>query len=152
MPKPKGRGGKNRKKARAGDAEGRRRELIFADDCQCYAFVTGAKGDGRFDIYCGDDRQRTGTVRGKLWKRSWIRQSDVVLASLRDFQEDRADIIHQYSREEARQLIEKGQICDTIKKYFETSCVVCTYEDLQGEGDDDMIVFENGDDMDISRI
>lgn len=149
MPKPKGRGGKNRKKAKSSGTDGGRRELIFAEDSQCYAFIIGTKGDGRFQLYCGDGRERIGIVRGKLWKRSWVRLSDIVLVSLRDYQDDKADIIHQYHSDEVLRLISMGEVNSSLTKHYNA----CEYEAaVPAGGDECLIVFENGDDIDLTRV
>jgi initiation factor 1A len=35
-------------------------------------------------------------IRGLLQHRSWIFKNDFILVSLRDFQDDKADVIHKY--------------------------------------------------------
>lgn len=139
MPKPKGRGGKNRKKARTVDNG--RRELLYPDDFQTYACVLKNHGDGRFHMACEDERERTGIVRGKMWKRNWVRISDIVLVCLRDYQDDKADIVHHYDDGEVRKLMSEGRI-DHIKKYRNTS----EYDATPAE-DDDCIAFEETDDF-----
>jgi translation initiation factor 1A len=44
-------------------------------------------------------------IRGLLQHRSWIFKNDIVLVSLRDFQDDKADVIHKYCNK-----------CDLFKK------------------------------------
>jgi len=61
-------------------------------------------GDGRASLQCYDGITRTGLIRGTMRRRVWINAGDIVLIGLREFQEDKADIIHKYSTDEARQL------------------------------------------------
>ena len=43
-------------------------------------------------------------------KRVWINMNDIVLISLRDFQENKADIIYKYMPDEAKRLKMYGEI------------------------------------------
>ena len=48
-------------------------------------------------------------------RRVWINAGDIVLIGLRDFEEDKADIIHKYTTDEARQLQAFGELPATAK-------------------------------------
>jgi translation initiation factor 1A len=104
MPKTKGKGGKNVKKGKKGNGEAERRDLLFKEDGQEYAQVLRMLGDGRLALQCYDDVPRTGLIRGTMRRRVWINVGDIVLIGLREFQEDKADVIHKYTSEEARSL------------------------------------------------
>lgn len=43
-------------------------------------------------------------------KQIWIVPGDIILLSLRDFQDDRADVIHKYTADEARNLKTYGEL------------------------------------------
>jgi translation initiation factor 1A len=45
----------------------------------------------------------------------WINQGDIILLSLRDFQDDKADVIQKYSPDEARELKKYGQLPESAK-------------------------------------
>jgi len=88
-----------------------KRELLLAEDGQQYARVMRRLGDGRFEVQClGDGQPRLAHVRGKLWKRVWVSPQDVVLLSMRSYQDQKADILHKYTDEEARALCKLGEI------------------------------------------
>jgi len=88
-----------------------KRELLFAEDGQQYGKVTKRLGDGRFEVLClSDGQMRLAHVRGKLWKRVWIQQSDLVLLGLRAFQDQKSDIVHKFTSDEERQLATVGEI------------------------------------------
>ena len=46
----------------------------------------------------------------------WIGVGDIVLIGLRDFQDDKADVIMKYTADEARQLKAYGEIPDNGRK------------------------------------
>jgi translation initiation factor 1A len=72
-------------------------------------------GNGRVDAQCFDGVKRLATIRGKLRKKVWINQGDIVLLSLREFQDEKADVIQRYNPDEARQLKSYGELPDNAK-------------------------------------
>ena len=114
MPKNKGKGGKNRRRGK-NENEGLKRELVFKEDGQEYAQVIKMLGNGRLEAMCFDGVKRLCHIRGKLHKKVWIKQSDIILVGLRDYQDNQADVILKYSAEEARNLKSYGEFPDIIK-------------------------------------
>jgi len=114
MPKNKGKGGKNRRRGK-NENEGMKRELVFREDGQEYAQVTKMLGNGRLKAMCFDGVERLCHIRGKLRKKVWIAQSDIVLVGLRDYQDAKADVILKYSPDEARNLKSYGEFPESVK-------------------------------------
>src|SRR6202021_3963231 len=69
-----------------------------------YAQVTKMLGNGRLEAQCFDGEKRLAHIRGKLRKKVWINQGDIILLSLRDFQDAKGDVILKYTADEARSL------------------------------------------------
>ena len=109
MPKNKGKGGKKFKR-RKNINESVSRELIFRENNQLYGIVTKILGDSRMLVYCSDEKTRNGRVRGKMRKRQFVSQGNLVLVSLRDFQEGKVDIVHKYNDSEAKKLVQYEEI------------------------------------------
>lgn len=62
-------------------------------------------GFDRVLVKCQDGHERLCRIRGKMKRRVWIREGDVVLASPWDFQSDtRGDLIWRYTKAQAEQL------------------------------------------------
>merc|ERR1711962_1111610 len=59
---------------------------------------------------CFDGTKRLCHIRGKLRKKVWINQSDIILIGLRDYQHAKADVILRYSPDEARSLKNLGHL------------------------------------------
>lgn len=134
MPKNKGKGGKNRRRGK-NDNDDDKRELIFKEDGQEYAQVTRMLGNGRCESKCFDGTTRLCHIRGKLRKKVWVNAQDIVLVGLREYQDDKADIILKYSPDEARNLIKYGEIPDN------TTINENAAEGEEGE-DGDEVVFD----------
>ncbi|EIE88541.1 hypothetical protein G6F57_006833 [Rhizopus arrhizus] len=114
MVKNKGKGGKSRRRGK-NDTENDKRELVFKEEGQEYAQVVKMLGNGRVEAQCFDGVKRLALIRGKLRKKVWINQGDIVLLSLREFQDEKADVIQRYNPDEARQLKAYGELPDTAK-------------------------------------
>ncbi|CDH60548.1 eukaryotic translation initiation factor 1a [Lichtheimia corymbifera JMRC:FSU:9682] len=114
MPKNKGKGGKNRRRGK-NDNEANKRELIFKEEGQEYAQVAKMLGNGRLEAHCFDGVKRLAHIRGALRKKVWINQGDIILVSLREYQDDKADVIQRYNPDEARQLKQYGELPDNTK-------------------------------------
>jgi len=114
MVRNKGKGGKNFKKAKNYETVDKR-QIIYKTEGQEYALITKMLGNGRCECKCYDGRTRLGHIRGKMHKRVWICIGDTVLVSLRDYQDDKADIIHKYTSEETKTLISYNEITGNIK-------------------------------------
>ena len=103
MPKNKGKGGKNRKRGK-NENEEEKRELVYKEDGQEYAQVIRMLGNGRLEAQCIDSKKRLCHIRGKMRKKVWVASGDIILVGLRDYQDDKADVIMKYTADEARVL------------------------------------------------
>lgn len=98
-------GGKAFKKCKKNDGEMKQKQLILKDDDTEYAKLIKPLGNSRFETSCNDGITRIAHIRGKMQKKIWLKAGDVVLVSLRDFQQEKCDIIHKYSDDEVIELI-----------------------------------------------
>ncbi|CAG5957340.1 unnamed protein product [Menidia menidia] len=144
MPKNKGKGGKNRRRGK-NENESEKRELVFKEDGQEYAQVIKMLGNGRLEAMCFDGTKRLCHIRGKLRKKVWINTSDIILVGLRDYQDNKADVILKYNADEARSLKAYGELPEHAK---------INETDTFGPGDDDEIQFDDigDDDEDIDDV
>lgn len=134
----KGKGGKNRRRGK-GDRFAEKRELEFKEEGQEYGQVLRMLGNGRLEAMCFDGTKRLCHIRGKMRKKVWVAQGDIVLVSLRDFQDDKGDIILKYTPEEARNLKTYGELPDHVK-INETALMD------DGDSSDDNVEFDEEDD------
>lgn len=54
-----------------------------------YGQVVRMLGNGRLEAYCFDGKKRLAHIRGKMRKRVWVNQGDIVLLGLREYQDDK---------------------------------------------------------------
>ena len=93
-----------------------------------YAQVVKMLGNGRLEALCFDGEKRLAHIRGKLRKKVWINQGDIILLSLRDYQDEKGDVILKYTADEARSLKAYGELPENAK---------INETDTYARGDDD---------------
>ena len=114
MSRGRGKGGKQRKKAKNLQVS-EKRELAFKEEGQEYGQVLRMLGNGRLEAHCFDGVKRMCTIRGKLKNRVWINTGDIVLIGLREFGDEKADVISKFYDDEAKELKELGEIPEHVK-------------------------------------
>ena len=112
MPKNKGKGGNKRKRGKKILEE--EHQLRFKEDNEEYAQIIKVLGDRRFLCKCTDDIERIAHARGKLKKKVWIVNDDIVLVSIRQFESEKCDIIWKYTEKEILKLKNGGEIPESM--------------------------------------
>jgi translation initiation factor 1A len=102
--------------------ENKERELLFKLDGQEYAQVLRILGDGRVALSSFDGVARTGLIKGKR-RSEGIDESDIVLIGLREFQPDKADVIHKYTYYEVIRLQTYGELPVFFTKFYKKSMI-----------------------------
>ena len=88
----------------------RRRDLRMPEGDEVFAVVTDMLGDNRVKVRCMDGEERIARIPGRMQKRIWIREDDIVLVDPWDWQDEKADVAWRYEKQEADQLREEGHI------------------------------------------
>ena len=103
-------GGKKKKRsANSSFQNSFKREMVFKQSDQEYGYVDKLLGDMRCHVIIKDKPQIICKICGSFRRRVWINVGDVVLVSIRAF-EDKGDIIYKYNSEEADYLKSTGEI------------------------------------------
>merc|ERR1712232_757596 len=87
---------------------------ILKQDGQEYAQVLRMLGNGRLEAMCIDGKTRLCHIRGKMRKKVWVNVGDIILLGLRDYQDERADVIIKYTADEARSLKNSKELPDHV--------------------------------------
>ena len=148
MPRGNQKGGKKHKRGKKDYSESK--ALRVKEDGQEYAQITACKGNCRFTVMCFDGKERMAIMCGAMRKRNFVNMKDVVLVSLRDFQDDKCDIIDKYDENQVRKLKEMNQVPDSIKltdenEYFDEDDGIEFVNDIPPEDD-------GSDDIDLDEI
>ena len=71
-------------------------------------------GAARIRVMCEDNASRMGRITGKMKKKMWIREGDLLIVRPWGFQEGKADILFRYSRTQANSLSRRNLIPTAI--------------------------------------
>jgi translation initiation factor 1A len=86
-----------------------KKNMLMPNKFDVLGIVRKNLGSGRMLIQCQDGNIRVCRVRGKMMRRHWVRDGDVVLISPWDFEFDKkGDIIYRYTRNQADSLRNRG--------------------------------------------
>lgn len=109
---------KEHKNGKKYTSEKPKQPLIFKEDMEEYAQIEKMLGSGKVNLVFIDKTTCLGCIpgrmRGRMKKRNLISVGDVVLVSLRSFQETKCDIIHVYDKGEVAKLFSHGEIPPTF--------------------------------------
>jgi translation initiation factor 1A len=123
MPKKK-KSGKNSKNKK-GSITAVKRVIEFKGDLQEYVVMTKMLGDRRITVKLTDGSEKMAIIPGRFRKRCWMKPGDILLASWREFQDNKLDIVHKYNSDEARQLARLEEIpsffLDDVTGYTKTA-------------------------------
>lgn len=109
---PNTKGGKKHKRNKNQNIQPK--NLRLKEEGQEYAQITRCKGNCRFDVLCFDGKERMAIMCGKMRKRRFVNAKDIVLVSLREWQDSVCDIIEKYDENLTRKLKEKGLVPKSI--------------------------------------
>jgi len=92
-------------------SEGELSQMVYPSENDVLGLAIKLLGFDRVLVKCQDGKERLCRIRGKMKRRVWIREGDVVLVSPWDFQTDkRGDLIWRYTRAQADMLRRKGYL------------------------------------------
>ena len=87
------------------------KDLVLPAPSDVLGIAVRLLGFDRVLVKCQDGHERVCRIRGKMKRRVWIREGDVVLVSPWDFQfEKKGDIIWRYTKAQAEWLRKNGYL------------------------------------------
>jgi translation initiation factor 1A len=90
-------------------SEGMISHMVYPAEGEALGVVVKLLGFDRILVKCQDGHERLCRIRGKMKRRVWIREGDIVIVSPWDFQSDkRGDVVWRYTHAQAETLRRKG--------------------------------------------
>ena len=90
-------------------SEGAISEMVYPGEGEVLGVVIKLLGFDRILVKCQDGAERLCRIRGKMKRRVWIRESDIVIVSPWEFQSGkRGDVVWRYTHAQAETLRRKG--------------------------------------------
>jgi translation initiation factor 1A len=77
-------------------------------------------GAARIRVMCEDNLSRMGRITGKMKKKMWIREGDLLILRPWGFQEGKADILFRYSRTQATYLARRNLLPASVDVFSTT--------------------------------
>ncbi|MCI4335240.1 MAG: translation initiation factor eIF-1A [Thermoplasmata archaeon] len=71
---------------------------------EIFGIASQLMGAARIRVMCEDSLSRMGRITGKMKKKMWIREGDLLVLRPWGFQEGKADILFRYSRTQSQYL------------------------------------------------
>jgi translation initiation factor 1A len=106
---------------------------------EMFAIADQMLGGRRVRAICEDGEVRIARIPGKMRRRQWVREEDLIVVQPWEYQDDRANVISRYSKTQAMYLSRKGQLPPIVD-------VFGTKEDPVDMGDDSGIFASEDDD------
>ena len=94
----------------ANEGEANLEDIRMPEGDEVLGIVTQMLGANRVTVRCADGEERTARIPGRMQKRVWIREDDVVLLKPWDWQDEKADIEWRYDKQQADKLRNEGLI------------------------------------------
>ena len=117
--KSKGKKGKKGKKGyQAQNNEANLRvTLPYKPKGEMFAVAETFQGGSRLQLICEDGERRMGRIPGKLRRRMWVRENDLLIVVPWSFQDSKADVKFRYTPTQTSNLKRLGKIPEILDIY-----------------------------------
>ena len=111
---------------------------------EMFALADQILGGRRVSILCEDGETRLARIPGKMRRRQWVREGDLIIVWPWDFQDSKADVKHRYTKTQSMYLSRKGVLPDDVDVFG----MNVTHDDDDDHDDIFGVVEEESDDVD----
>lgn len=98
---------------------------------EMFAIADNILGGRRVSVVCADGKTRMARIPGKMRRRQWVRNGDLIIVWPWDFQDSKADVKHRYTKTQSLYLSRKGILPEIVDIF---GAGEETYEDDDDEG------------------
>jgi len=84
---------------------------------EMFALASQILGGRRVTVLCEDGETRLARIPGKMRRRQWVREGDLIIVWPWDFQDSKADVKHRYTKTQAMYLSRKGVLPDDVDMF-----------------------------------
>ncbi len=81
---------------------------------EMFGIVEKLSGASRLEVMCEDGYTRNSRIPGKMKKRMWIREHDLVIVKPWEFQSEKADVVYRYTQTQANYLSRNNLLPEVI--------------------------------------
>jgi len=108
----------------------------FAEEHQMYGKAIQMYGNRRFKVQLFNEKldEKLAIIPGSMkGKRNWIKTSTIVLLGIREFQDNKVDVIYVYTEEQTKELVRRKEFSEKMLKNDEQDDIDDIDFDLEGE-------------------
>ncbi|MBF91017.1 MAG: translation initiation factor eIF-1A [Flavobacteriales bacterium] len=98
---------------------------------EMFAIAEQILGGRRVTVLCADGETRMARIPGKMRRRQWVREGDLIIVWPWDFQDSKADVKHRYTKTQAMYLSRKGVLPSDVD-VFGMNTQVDDFDDEDG--------------------
>ena len=91
--------------------------LPYKPKGEMFAVAETFQGGSRLQIICEDGIRRMGRIPGKLRRRMWVRENDLLIVVPWSFQDSKADVKFRYTPTQTANLKRRGKIPEILDIY-----------------------------------
>ncbi len=84
---------------------------------EIFGVASQLMGAARIRVMCEDNLSRMGRITGKMKKKMWVREGDLLILRPWGFQEGKADILFRYSRTQATYLARRNLLPASVNLF-----------------------------------
>ena len=77
---------------------------------EIFAIAEQLLGASKIRVVCADGKTRLGRIPGKLRRRMWIREGDLLIVVPWEFQDEKANVVWRYTKTQSTYLSRQGRI------------------------------------------
>ncbi len=85
---------------------------------EVFGIASQLLGAARIRVMCEDNVSRMGRITGKMKKKMWIREGDLLILRPWGFQEGKADILFRYSRTQSQYLQRRNLLPASMSSFL----------------------------------
>jgi len=132
---------------------------------EMFALAEEILGGRRVTVLCADGETRMARIPGKMRRRQWVREGDLIIVWPWDFQDSKADVKHRYTKTQAMYLSRKQVLPEVVDMFGMNSRIddddigddlfgsSDASEEAEAEDDDDVDdMFGSDDDDDVDDM
>ena len=84
---------------------------------EMFAIAEQILGGRRVTVLCADGETRMARIPGKMRRRQWVREGDLIIVWPWDFQDSKADVKHRYTKTQAMYLSRKQVLPEVVDMF-----------------------------------
>ena len=81
---------------------------------EMFAIAEAILGGRRVTVLCADGETRMARIPGKMRRRQWVREGDLIVVQPWDFQDEKANVVMRYTKTQSLYLSRKGVLPDIV--------------------------------------